>query len=401
MIFTKEDQGDVRMKLAELQAELRHFAEEREWGSLLTPKNMSTALMVAAADMARVYQWMTPAASGLAHQRPATRQRIAEAVADMLLYLSHIADQSGIDMQEAVRAKLSAHALKYPVKQRVARGAVARAMMPGRHVLLDYENVQPSADELRAIVPGASQVWVFHGPHQKQIEQRFESLGDDFTLVPISKTGKNALDFHLSFYMGYIASRSPEAEFVVVSNDKGYEPVLEHAKTLGFAVRQQGHAQPVALKKTKTVSPVKAVAAKKAPVKKPVPAKKIAAKQLAPVKKVAVKKTAAAPVAKKKVAAKKVATKSPGKTAAPLPTARGTALPSAPRARAGLLQKVTDNLRKMGSKRPVKSASLRRTLKSFLGADAADQSIETLFGLLVAAGTVSETKQEISYPGLQ
>ena len=63
------------------------------------------------------------------------------------------------------------------------------------------------------------------------------------TPVPISKTGKNALDFHLSFYMGYIASRHQQAKFVVVANDKGYEPMLEHAKALGFAVRQQGHAR--------------------------------------------------------------------------------------------------------------------------------------------------------------
>jgi hypothetical protein len=29
--------------------------------------------------------------------------------------------------------------------------------------------------------------------------------------------------------MGYIASRNQQAKFVVVANDKGYEPMLEHA----------------------------------------------------------------------------------------------------------------------------------------------------------------------------
>jgi hypothetical protein len=72
-------------------------------------------------------------------------------------------------------------------------------------VLLDYENVQPTEEEVRALVPDARQVWVFHGPHQRDVEQRFASFGSDATAVPISKTGKNALDFHLSFYMGYIA----------------------------------------------------------------------------------------------------------------------------------------------------------------------------------------------------
>ncbi|HMO49486.1 MAG TPA: PIN domain-containing protein, partial [Rubrivivax sp.] len=70
-------------------------------------------------------------------------------------------------------------------------------------MLLDYENVQPTEGELRTMVPAASELWVFHGPNQRQIEQRFSSFGDDVTAVPISRTGKNALDFHLSFYMGY------------------------------------------------------------------------------------------------------------------------------------------------------------------------------------------------------
>lgn len=61
------------------------------------------------------------------------------------------------------------------------------------------------------------------------------------TPVPISKSGKNALDFHLSFYMGYIASRNQQAKIVVVANDKGYKAMLEHAKAMGFAVRQYGH----------------------------------------------------------------------------------------------------------------------------------------------------------------
>src|SRR5207245_6742279 len=132
--------------------------------------------------------------------------------------------------------------------------------------LLDYENVQPSDDELRAMVPGAGQVWVFHGPHQRQVEQRFASFGADVTVVPISKTGKNALDFHLSFYMGYIASRNPASTMVVMANDKGYEPMLEHAKAMGFVVRRQshGHAKPA----TKKAVAKKVVVAKKAPAKK-------------------------------------------------------------------------------------------------------------------------------------
>lgn len=54
------------MNLSELQAELRHFAAERNWQPFHTPKNLSTALMVEAAELAEVFQWMTPDGSRLA-----------------------------------------------------------------------------------------------------------------------------------------------------------------------------------------------------------------------------------------------------------------------------------------------------------------------------------------------
>jgi NTP pyrophosphatase (non-canonical NTP hydrolase) len=238
-----EDQGDAGMNLSELQAELRHFAAERDWQSFHTPKNLTTALMVEAAELAEIFQWMTPEESRLAHQDAGLKERIGEEVADVLLYLLHVADHSKIDIAQAVRSKLARNAVKYPPKHSVARVSSARAGMSGTHVLLDYENVQPTEFELRALVPDASQVWVFHGPHQRQVEARFASFGANVTAVPISKAGKNSLDFHLSFYMGYIASRNQASALVVVANDMGYQPMLEHARSMGFAVRHVGHRQ--------------------------------------------------------------------------------------------------------------------------------------------------------------
>ncbi len=306
------------MNLSELQAELRHFAAERDWQPFHTPKNLSTALVVEAAELAEIFQWMTPDESRIAHHDAGSKERIGEEVADVLLYLLQVADHSQIDIAQAVQDKLRRNASKYPAKQAIARVSPTRASVPGTHVLLDYENVQPTEVELRALVPDASQVWVFHGPHQRQVEHRFASFGADVTAVPISKTGKNALDFHLSFYMGYIASRNQASTIVVVANDKGYEPMLEHAKAMGFAVRQMGHGQAkraASLKATPAAKPApskpaaKKAAAKKAPAtkvlaKKPV-AKPPAVKQV-PAKKTVAERSAAAPAAKKSPA-KKVA----------------------------------------------------------------------------------------------
>jgi NTP pyrophosphatase (non-canonical NTP hydrolase) len=405
------------MNLFELQADLRHFAAERDWQPFHTPKNLSTALMVEAAELAEIFQWMTPEQSRGAHLDPASKQRTGEEVADVLFYLLQMADHCEIDIARAVEDKLVRNALKHPATRAVPRVWPVGTAIPGTHILLDYENVQPTEDELRAMVPDARQVWVFHGPHQREIEQRFTSFGADVTAVPISKSGKNALDFHLSFYLGYIASRNRASSIVVVANDKGYEPLLEHAKALGFAVRQQGHAaakpgasvmaSPAAKAGAPDATQASKADAKQQPARS-APAKKVLAKPPAirrlPAKRAVAKApTAAVPVAKKAPA--KAAT-SAGKLAAKsaiAPTARKstvagpgsrasgpTPLPAKPSlVSAEVLKKMTDSLRKMGDKRPVKPASLRRALKSFLGAETADDSIEVAFGKLIATNVVA------------
>jgi NTP pyrophosphatase (non-canonical NTP hydrolase) len=141
------------MNLAELQAELRHFAAERDWQPFHTPKNLSTALMVEAAELAEIFQWMTPEESQQAHLDPAARQRIGEEVADVLLYLLQVADHCQVDLAQAVKAKLVRNGLKYPARQTMARVSPVRVAEAGTHVLLDYENVQPTEDELRAQIP--------------------------------------------------------------------------------------------------------------------------------------------------------------------------------------------------------------------------------------------------------
>ena len=387
------------MNVANLQATLRHFAAEREWQPFHTPKNLATALMVEAAELAEVFQWMTPEESREAHLDAVSKQRIGEEIADVLLYLLQVADHTQVDVEQAVKDKLVRNAQRYPSKRMVAVVEPIDSQLPDTHILLDYENVQPTEVELRAMVPEATRVWVFHGPHQKQVEQRFASFGTGMTTVPISKTGKNALDFHLSFYMGYIASRNQQAKFVVVANDKGYEPMLEHAKVLGFAVRQHGHArssEQVVQKVVANVAPRPAVpAAKKAAAKK-APAKKAVSKPIAktPVaKKVAAKKTSPNKAVTKKVqqpAAKKAAKVSPPvKVAKPVPVAANAQASSASAESSVMLQKMTDSLRKMGDKRPSKEASLRRALKPLLGAAASDESIEVALRNLMAGSVVA------------
>lgn len=103
------------MNLLALQQTLRQFAAERHWQPFHTPKNLSTALLVEAAELAEIFQWMTPEQSITAAVDPATKQHIGEEIADVLLYLLQIADHTGVDVEQAVQDKLVKNAAKYPL----------------------------------------------------------------------------------------------------------------------------------------------------------------------------------------------------------------------------------------------------------------------------------------------
>lgn len=379
------------MNLAELQADLRHFAAERGWQSFHTPKNLSTALMVEAAELAEIFQWMTPEESRADRVNQQTKERIGEEVADVLLYLLQVADHSQVDISRAVKAKLASNALRYPAKHEVLKTSPPLQAKPSTHVLLDYENVQPTEAELRAMVPNASHLWVFHGAHQRQVARRFSSFGGDVVVVPISKAGNNALDFHLTFYVGYIASKNPASEIVVVANDKGYDSMLKHGREMGLALRRQGYGNAKSSALAKSVSDGKGKAVAKPAAKKTVavktPAKKVGAKHAA-VKAVALKNAPGNKLACTSVVDKVLPTKKAAEGSGSSP-----ALLS--------LKKITESLLNMPEKRPVKPASLRRALKFLLGAETGDESIELALEKLISEGVVLiAATGDVTYPGL-
>jgi len=102
------------MNLTALQAELRQFAADRHWQPFQTPKNLAMALMVEAAELAEIFQWMTAEQSQAAHQDSAIHQHIGQEIADVLIYLLQIADHCRIDLPQAVADKLVLNARKYP-----------------------------------------------------------------------------------------------------------------------------------------------------------------------------------------------------------------------------------------------------------------------------------------------
>jgi NTP pyrophosphatase (non-canonical NTP hydrolase) len=101
--------------LDDLRDALRRFAAARDWEQFHTPKNLAMALAVEAAELLEEFQWLTPAQSARLDAR--ARRKVADEIADVLLYLTRLADVLDIDAIGAARRKMRINARKYPVRR--------------------------------------------------------------------------------------------------------------------------------------------------------------------------------------------------------------------------------------------------------------------------------------------
>lgn len=108
-----------------------------------------------------------------------------------------------------------------------------------RIVLVDFENVQPAAEDLQSLVAERHLLKIFHGPSQNSLPIKLVTtllpLGAAVEFIQCEKAGKDALDFHLSFHLGRLTIQHPGAEFIIVSRDrKGFAQLIEHGTRLGY-----------------------------------------------------------------------------------------------------------------------------------------------------------------------
>jgi dCTP diphosphatase len=102
------------MSFESLLTELRAFVAERDWSQFHDPKNLTMLVASEAGELCAEYRWVrNEDADGVSHQ-PGARQRIAAEVGDVGLALVLLCDRIGLDLVEAMRAKLALNRQKYP-----------------------------------------------------------------------------------------------------------------------------------------------------------------------------------------------------------------------------------------------------------------------------------------------
>ena len=124
------------------------------------------------------------------------------------------------------KKKTSKKKASKPIEKSVATKA---GQSPGnKYVLVDFENVQPKNLEILKEHP--FRVLVFIGSNQAKLPRHvvvpMQALGEKAKYVEIAGSGPNALDFHIAYYIGELATREPDAHFHIISRDKGFDPLI-------------------------------------------------------------------------------------------------------------------------------------------------------------------------------
>jgi len=108
---------DTTATVAELKSRVLAFARERDWEQFHAPKNLSMALAAEAGELMEHFLWATPEASQAVAADPVKRAKIAEELADVIIYALEFANATKLDVAASIEAKMAANAKKYPVEK--------------------------------------------------------------------------------------------------------------------------------------------------------------------------------------------------------------------------------------------------------------------------------------------
>ena len=94
-------------EIQHLAAEIKKFADARDWEQFHTPKNLSMAVAGEAGELVAEFQWLTAEQSMRSALTVEKLQEVELEIADVAIYLIRLADVLGVDIAEVVQKKLA------------------------------------------------------------------------------------------------------------------------------------------------------------------------------------------------------------------------------------------------------------------------------------------------------
>ncbi len=98
-----------------LKAEIRAFANDRNWEKFHTPKNLSMAVAGEAGELVAEFQWLTADES---QHRALSLEKLSSIeleIADVAIYLFRLADVLDVDLAGVMRRKMDINRERFEV----------------------------------------------------------------------------------------------------------------------------------------------------------------------------------------------------------------------------------------------------------------------------------------------
>jgi hypothetical protein len=110
--------------------------------------------------------------------------------------------------------------------------------IPMRKIIyVDFENVP----NIEIEETKDTKILLFVGQSQKRLStsivKAIQPLGKNVEWVQINGSGKNALDFHIAYYLAMHRDEG-DTEHFVISKDAGFDPLIVHVNGLGQKVKR-------------------------------------------------------------------------------------------------------------------------------------------------------------------
>lgn len=101
------------MNLKEVKKRILDFRNKRDWQQFHDPKNLAEAISIEAAELQEVFLWSKVDESRrIAVEK---KEKISEELADIFIFCLLFANETGINIEEAIMAKIEKNDKKYPV----------------------------------------------------------------------------------------------------------------------------------------------------------------------------------------------------------------------------------------------------------------------------------------------
>jgi NTP pyrophosphatase (non-canonical NTP hydrolase) len=94
----------------ELKALILEFRQKRDWKQFHKIKDLLLGLDIEVAELNELFLWKNEQEINVI-----PKEKIADEIADIFIFITYISDEFGIDIESAVKNKVNKNDVKYPV----------------------------------------------------------------------------------------------------------------------------------------------------------------------------------------------------------------------------------------------------------------------------------------------